>query len=105
MEKRDLKKEYEEMINENKVFLFMKGYPDEPFCGFSMRVTRILNELGVRYGSFNILEDMEIREAVKVFSEWPTYPQLYVNGKFVGGCEIIEQLYRDDELLAVLKEE
>jgi monothiol glutaredoxin len=103
MEKRDLKKEFEEMINENKIFLFMKGYPEEPFCGFSMRVIRILQELDVKFESFNILEDMEIREAVKTFSDWPTYPQLYVNGKFVGGCEIIEELYRDEELAEMLK--
>lgn len=103
MENRELKKEYEEMINENKIFLFMKGYPDEPFCGFSMRVIRILEELDVKFGSCNILEDFEMREAVKTFSDWPTYPQLYVNGEFVGGCEIIEQLYRDDELAEMLK--
>ncbi len=103
MTERNLRKEYEEMINENKIFLFMKGYPDEPFCGFSMRVIRILEELDVKFGYFNILEDMEIREAVKTFSEWPTYPQLYVDGEFVGGCEIIEQLYRDEELAEMLK--
>ena len=104
MEKRNLKQEYEEMINENKVFLFMKGDPEQPFCGFSMRVIRILEEMKVEFGSKNILEDNEIREAVKTFSDWPTYPQLYVNGKFVGGCEIIEELYRDEELESILKE-
>ncbi|NQZ84660.1 MAG: Grx4 family monothiol glutaredoxin [Nanoarchaeales archaeon] len=104
MEKRNLKQEYEKMINENKVFLFMKGDPEQPFCGFSMRVIRILEEMKVEFGSKNILEDNEIREAVKTFSDWPTYPQLYVNGKFVGGCEIIEELYRDEELESILKE-
>jgi monothiol glutaredoxin len=103
MENRDLKKEYEEMINENKVFLFMKGFPDEPFCGFSMRVVRILKELDIKFETFNILDDMEVREAVKSFSDWPTYPQLYVNGKLLGGCEIVEQLYNDEELAEMLK--
>ena len=82
----------------------MKGDPEQPFCGFSMRVIRILEEMKVEFGSKNILEDNEIREAVKTFSDWPTYPQLYVNGKFVGGCEIIEELYRDEELESILKE-
>ena len=104
MTERNLRQEYEKMINENKVFLFMKGDPEQPFCGFSMRVIRILEEMKVEFGSKNILEDNEIREAVKTFSDWPTYPQLYVNGKFVGGCEIIEELYRDEELESILKE-
>ena len=103
MTERNLRQEYEEMINENKIFLFMKCYPDEPYCGFSMRVIRILENFDVKFGSCNILEDNEIREAVKTFSDWPTYPQLYVNGKFVGGCEIIEELYRDEELKAILE--
>lgn len=100
---RDLKKEYEDMINENKIMLFMKGIPENPMCGFSFRVVNILNKLELEYAAYNILEDMELREAIKEFANWPTYPQLYVNGELLGGCEIIEQLYREEELEDILK--
>lgn len=98
MEKRDLKQEYEDMINGSKIFLFMKGTPEQPQCGFSMRVVNILSEFNVVIDYRNILEDMELREAVKEFANWPTYPQLYVNGELLGGCEIIETMQRNGEL-------
>lgn len=99
----ELKKRIDEMVNENKVFLFMKGEPDMPMCGFSFRVARILNDNKAIFGFFNILEDMEMREAVKEYTDWPTYPQLYINGKFIGGCEIVEDLEVSGELKKLLE--
>lgn len=100
---RDIKKEYEDMIKGNKVFLFMKGTPVMPQCGFSLRVVNLLIELGVEFNYCNILEDMEMRESVKEFANWPTYPQLYVNGELLGGCEIIETMFHSGELEKELK--
>ena len=87
-----------EMVKNNRVFLFMKGTPDFPQCGFSMRAASILNALSVKYGSFDVLSDMEIRQGIKDFSNWPTIPQLYVRGEFVGGCDIITEMYQTGEL-------
>lgn len=95
---RNLKQEYENLIKNNKVMLFMKGNASMPQCGFSFRVVNILGELDVKFETYNILEDNELREAIKKFSQWPTYPQLYVNGEFIGGCEIVEELFRENEL-------
>jgi monothiol glutaredoxin len=85
-------------ISSNRVFLYMKGYPYAPQCGFSARVVAILDKLGVEYRSRNVLEDAEIREGIKKFSDWPTIPQLYVNGEFVGGCDIVTSLLQSGEL-------
>ena len=93
----------EKMISENKVFLFMKGHPDAPMCRFSATATQILKNYGAEFGSFDILRDQEMRYAVKMFSNWPTYPQLYVNGKLIGGCDIILEMDQDGELEAALK--
>lgn len=81
----------------------MKGTPDEPMCGFSYRVANILLNLEVEFDSYNILADPELREAIKEYASWPTYPQLYVNGEFLGGCEIIEQMFREGELEEIVK--
>ena len=98
-----IKQEIQEMIASSKAFLFMKGTPDEPQCGFSFQVVKILKELGVQFNACNILEDSELRQAVKEFSNWPTYPQLYVNSKLVGGCDIVLQLHESGELKSVLQ--
>ena len=86
----------------NRVFLYMKGTPDAPACGFSMRVMQILELVGVEYGSRNILEDPRVRMVLSQWSDWPTIPQLFVDGKLVGGCDIVTELYQDGELQQML---
>lgn len=98
-----VKKQIEEHIKGNKVFLYMKGNPDFPQCGFSGQAVAILKHHGVEFGSFNVLEDPEIRQGIKDFSDWPTIPQLYVNGEFVGGCDIMTEMHHNGELETVLK--
>mgnify|MGYP001182778919 FL=1 len=88
----------QEHINTNEVCLFMKGTPDAPQCGFSMAVSNILKILEVKYIGVNVLENQELREGVKVFSDWPTIPQLYIKKEFVGGCDIIKEMYESGEL-------
>jgi monothiol glutaredoxin len=85
-------------IDSNEVCLFMKGTPDAPQCGFSMAVTNMLKLLEVNFQSVNVLEDQNIREGIKVFSDWPTIPQLYVKKEFVGGCDIVKEMYESGEL-------
>jgi monothiol glutaredoxin len=89
-------------IADHDVVLFMKGTADEPQCGFSNQVVRILDHLGVGYSDVNVLADPDIREGVKVFSNWPTIPQLYVKGEFVGGCDIVREMFQTGELKALL---
>ncbi len=91
-------------VNSNDVMLFMKGTPVFPQCGFSSTVSQILNYLGVEYGSMNVLEDQEIRQGIKDFSNWPTIPQLYVKGEFVGGCDIVKDMFEQGELREYLEE-
>lgn len=86
------------MVASQKVFLFMKGIPEAPECGFSSQVVQVLNGLNIKYGSFDVLADEEIRAGVKVFGNWPTIPQLYVDGKLVGGCDIVVDLAQSGEL-------
>lgn len=88
----------EEQVKNNDVFLFMKGSPDFPQCGFSGQVVQILNYLGVDYASANVLENDELREGIKTYTNWPTIPQLYVKGEFVGGCDIIREMFQAGEL-------
>jgi monothiol glutaredoxin len=85
-------------IEANDVVLFMKGTPDFPMCGFSGQVAQILNHLGVPYKGVNVLDDGEIREGIKAFSNWPTIPQLYVKGEFMGGCDIVREMFQSGEL-------
>ncbi|MEM9726144.1 MAG: Grx4 family monothiol glutaredoxin [Pseudomonadota bacterium] len=92
------------VINDNDVVLFMKGTKTFPQCGFSSRVASILNYMKVDFQDVNVLEDQDIREGVKTFSEWPTIPQLYVKGEFVGGCDIITEMTLSGELDQFLKE-
>ena len=94
----------QEHINSNEVCLFMKGTPDAPQCGFSMAVSNILKILEVNYKGINVLENQELREGVKVFSDWPTIPQLYIKKEFVGGCDIIKEMYESGELKKTLED-
>ena len=85
-------------INNNEVCLFMKGTPDAPQCGFSMAVSNMLKILEVNFKGINVLEDQSLREGIKVFSDWPTIPQLYVKKEFVGGCDIVKEMFEKGEL-------
>jgi monothiol glutaredoxin len=89
-------------IDENEVMLFMKGTPEQPACGFSMRTSGALNALGVRYAALDILPDPRIRQELSALSNWPTIPQLFVNGKLVGGCDIVTEMYESGELAELL---
>ena len=89
---------------DNPVFLYMKGTPMFPQCGFSARVVQILSHMGVPFQSANVLEDQELREGVKEFSQWPTIPQLYVKGEFVGGCDIVTEMFQSGELETLMAE-
>ncbi|HTE39258.1 MAG TPA: Grx4 family monothiol glutaredoxin [Steroidobacteraceae bacterium] len=92
-------------LSANKVVLYMKGTPDFPQCGFSAAVVQVLNATGTQFGSVNIFEDPELREALKQYSNWPTYPQLYVNGELIGGADIIREMHQSGELQKVLAEQ
>lgn len=94
----DINNRIENTIQSNDVVLFMKGTKSMPQCGFSSRVVGVLNYMSVPYQDVNVLEDMEIREGIKSFSEWPTIPQLYVKGEFIGGCDIITEMTLTGEL-------
>ena len=91
-------------IDNNEVCLFMKGTPDAPQCGFSMAVTNMLKLLELNFHSVNVLEDQKIREGIKVYSDWPTIPQLYIKKEFVGGCDIVKEMYENGELKKVLED-
>jgi monothiol glutaredoxin len=92
----------QQAIDENQVMLFMKGTPDQPACGFSMRASAALNSLGVRYAALDILPDPRIRQELSGISNWPTIPQLFVEGKLVGGCDIVLEMYESGELAELL---
>ncbi len=92
----------EQTLNLSPVVLFMKGVPDFPQCGFSSRVVQVLQLCGAEYTAVNILEDNELREGLKSYSNWPTFPQLYVNGELIGGCDIVLDLYNKGELQSLL---
>jgi len=91
-------------VDTNDVLLFMKGTPVFPQCGFSAAVVQVLSHLQVKFNSVNVLEDMDIREGIKQYSDWPTIPQLYVKGEFVGGCDIIREMFETGELSTLLAE-
>lgn len=99
-----LHSEIDKWVKAHRVLLFMKGNKLMPVCGFSARVVDILNQLGCSYHTINILESEELRAAVKEYSDWPTYPQLYIKGEFIGGCDIIEQLFATGDLEKLLHE-
>ena len=91
-------------INDNEVCLFMKGTPDAPQCGFSMAVSNMLKILEINFKGVNVLESGELRQGIKEFSDWPTIPQLYIKKEFVGGCDIVKEMYESGELKKILKD-
>ena len=91
-------------IDSNEVCLFMKGTPDAPQCGFSMATSNILKVLEVNFKGINVLENQKLREGIKVFSDWPTIPQLYVKNEFIGGCDIVKEMYENGELAKLFEE-
>tara|TARA_B100000941_G_C28068173_1_gene332648 strand:- start:138 stop:458 length:321 start_codon:yes stop_codon:yes gene_type:complete len=94
----DINSEIKKLIKENDVCLFMKGSAETPQCGFSMTVTNILKYLKIHFKDVNVLENDKMREGIKIFSDWPTIPQLYVKGEFVGGCDIVKEMFEKGEL-------
>ena len=98
----DINAKIDEQVKNNDVFLYMKGTKDFPMCGFSGRVVQILDYLGVDYQTANVLEDQELREGIKAYTNWPTIPQLYVKGEFVGGCDIVREMFETGELAELL---
>ena len=94
----DINAVIDEQVKSNDVFLYMKGTPDFPMCGFSSRVVQILDYMGVDYKSANVLENQELREGIKAYTNWPTIPQLYVKGEFVGGADIVTEMFQVGEL-------
>jgi monothiol glutaredoxin len=99
----DIQDTVRDQIAKNRIVLYMKGTPQFPQCGFSATATEILQRCGVpEFASFNVLQDDDLREGIKAFSNWPTIPQLYVNGEFVGGCDIMREMYQSGELQQLL---
>jgi monothiol glutaredoxin len=99
----EVKQRIEDLINSSKVFVFMKGTKLMPQCGFSNNVVQILNVMGVPYETYDVLDDPEVRQGIKEYSNWPTIPQVYLNGEFVGGCDIMIELYQNNELQQMLE--
>jgi len=101
---KEIHKKIEEIIKKNKVVLFMKGTPEMPQCGFSMTVCNILKHLKINFFSVNVLSDELVRQGIKEYSNWPTIPQLYVNGNFIGGCDIVKEMFENGDLDKTLKQ-
>ena len=101
---KQVKEQIENSIHNSDVCLFMKGSPEAPQCGFSMAVSNILKILEVKYQSVDVLKDQKIREGIKIYSEWPTIPQLYIKKEFIGGCDIIKEMFENAELKKVFDE-
>ena len=91
------------LIDQNNVCLFMKGTPESPQCGFSMAVSNVLKHLNIKFIGINVLEDENLRQGIKDFSDWPTIPQLYIKKEFVGGCDIVKEMYENGELKKILE--
>ena len=100
----EIKEKIKKLINDNDVCLFMKGTADSPQCGFSMTVSNVLKHLKVNFNGVNVLDDENLRQGIKEFSDWPTIPQLYVKGEFVGGCDIVKEMFEKGELTSLLKQ-
>ena len=98
----DIKEKLKEIIGKDDVCLFMKGVPEAPQCGFSMTVSNILKHLNINFKGINVLEDENIRMGIKEYSDWPTIPQLYIKGEFVGGCDIVKEMFEKGELKELL---
>ena len=99
-----VKEKINNIVKENQVCLFMKGTPEVPQCGFSLAVSNVLKHLEVNFKGINVLEDNEIREGIKMYSDWPTIPQLYIKGEFIGGCDIVKEMFEKGELKNLLIE-
>ena len=99
----DIKNEIKKLIDANDVCLFMKGVPDAPQCGFSMTVSNILKHLNVNFKGVNVLDDQSLRQGIKEYSDWPTIPQLYIKGEFIGGCDIVKEMFENGELKSLLE--
>jgi monothiol glutaredoxin len=100
----EINEKIKKLISENEVCLFMKGTPDAPECGFSMAVSNVLKHLNIDFKGINVLEDENIRQGIKNYSDWPTIPQLYVKNEFVGGCDIIKEMFENGELKKLFEE-
>ena len=100
----NVKETIQNFINQNDICLFMKGTPESPQCGFSMAVSNVLKHLNVKFKGVNVLEDQNLRQGIKDFSDWPTIPQLYIKGEFIGGCDIVKDMFEKGELKKVLEE-
>lgn len=100
----DAKDRISKTVSENDVVLYMKGTPVFPQCGFSSTVVQVFDYLGVNYASVNVLEDMDIRQGIKDFNNWPTIPQVFVKGEFIGGCDIVREMFESGELRTLLTE-
>ena len=99
----DIKNEIKKLIDTNDVCLFMKGVPDAPQCGFSMTVSNILKHLNVNFKGVNVLDDQSLRQGIKEYSDWPTIPQLYIKSEFIGGCDIVKEMFENGELKKILE--
>ena len=99
----DIRERIQQDVNANKIVIYMKGTPEMPQCGFSAAVVEVFNDLGVDYVSRNVLADPELRQGIKDFTNWPTIPQIYVNGKFIGGSDIVMEMHDRDELAPLVK--
>jgi len=100
----DHKEQIEKLIHDNKIFVFMKGDREHPLCGFSAIAMHIMKELKVEFGTFNVLSDQGMRQAIKDFTGWPTIPQIFVNGTFIGGSDIAQELYESGELQKLVQQ-
>ena len=100
----EIKEKIKNLINDNQVCLFMKGTPDAPQCGFSMAVSNVLKHLNVDFKGINVLEDENLRQGIKDYSDWPTIPQLYVKQEFIGGCDIVKEMFEKGDLKKFLEE-
>ena len=100
----EIKTKIKDLIDTNDVCLFMKGTPESPQCGFSMAISNVLKHLKVNFKGINVLDDENLRQGIKDFSDWPTIPQLYVKGQFIGGCDIVKEMFEKGELQSLLKE-
>ena len=100
----NIKNEIKDIIEKNDICLFMKGTSDSPQCGFSMAVSNVLKHLNVKFKDINVLEDQNLRQGIKDYSDWPTIPQLYIKGEFIGGCDIVKEMFEKGELKKILEE-
>jgi monothiol glutaredoxin len=100
----EIKEKIEKIIENDEVCLFMKGTPDAPQCGFSMAISNLLKHLKVKFSGINVLDDENLRQGIKTFSDWPTIPQLYIKGEFIGGCDIVKEMFEKGELKTLLEE-